>query len=196
MSKNSEKNLILAMAISMMILFGSQMLFKTNIKKPEIPPVVNVLNTGEKDSREIEKKQFLQNENDTAALGSEKLTETEQVIDTGKIIAVFSSKGASLKSLTVKDANHKEDNIYFENDPGKRIFAMDTALEAALSRKIFAVKEGDGFVEYRYLVPGKGEIVKKFIYKKDGDIVQAQIKIKNTSAQDLEVAYDMIGAAG
>lgn len=187
-----EKKMIIAIALSMLILLGFQMLspkkvVQTVSTQAEIPSG-GTITTGQEAVSAPYRSEAIK---ETA---SESLTE----MVTDKYRYVFSDIGGSLKTLYVKGEElDAEDEVLLEvQSPELRPFSMQSPILAQLSRKKFDVIKGNNYIEYKFTDPGFLEITKTYKFHKAFDHIELSIATKNLSDRSISFSYKIIGPSG
>lgn len=188
-----EKRLLIALALSMIILF----FFQGFYKKAPSQRIVRQAETTPVNSASPSPLTYAPA---TPAAGKTMQVpiEKEETIETDKFIFVFSDIGGTLKKVVLKEygTKDKEEVLCEEANPANRLFAMDITLIPELAKRKFETSRGTDHIQYRYIAPGLMEITKRITFHKSFDYIDLKISIKNLSTQDLSFSYELLGAGG
>ena len=179
-----EKRLIIAIALSFLVLLAFQFMGgkkKTQFAPAPISPVTK--NAGTQASAALPQETAQRPEQ---SLKTEKGTET--TIAAGEYEMVFSDIGGSVKKISVG-----EDLLFREEDPAKKLFAMENNLIPDLSGQKFTKNEGPDFLEYEFTEQGWITITKRFTFHKAFNYINLQVSAKNLSSRKIAFSYRMTG---
>lgn len=194
-----EKRMVIAVGLSLLILFGFQMLGPKPATKPVAITPYEQKGLDDKSDGRTNSSNEKQDLIPKAVQKPEAKEEQTAEIKTDKIDLVFSDIGGSLKEIRVAEENkpgEEKEQIYLQEDPGKRIFAINTQLLNGLDEAKFITVEGDGFVEYSYEEKNWLKITKKYSASAQDYAIKAEIKIENLSSGKMDMSYTMIGPGG
>ncbi|MEA3488735.1 MAG: membrane protein insertase YidC [Candidatus Omnitrophota bacterium] len=192
-----EKRLIIAIAMSLLIMLGFQYINAS--KRRRIQPAsvsTPVAAVQERADMPLPREEVQVREKEQPA---EKegmaFPETETVIRTEKYELVFSDKGGSLKRLSLKEYQEEgKDEILLDTaDPAQRPFAMRSPFLPGLEKEKFVLTEGEGFLEYSFTKPGWIEIRKRYDFHKSLNQIGLGVSIKNLSPNNINFSYRLIG---
>lgn len=185
-----EKRLLVAVAISILIIIGFQYLSPKPVQAPK-----PILLQESAVAPSASKAQSIT----TSDVSEPTVEEKELVVETDKYILTFSNVGGSIKRIRLKDYKNLAYNEPLElasiKNPKEYICAMTTSLtRTPLDVSEYAVtKSGD---EVTYNLKTKDfEISKKYILHKSKHIIELQIAVKNTSSAQRRFSYDLIGGS-
>ncbi|MFH1798586.1 MAG: membrane protein insertase YidC [Candidatus Omnitrophota bacterium] len=184
-----EKRLIIAMALSLLVVLAFQKLTpKPEIRQPQI----------ETSSKEGNPLQGTTSERTKSYSDAQKWPETLTEINTEKQKIVFSDVGAGVKSMSLNqylDKGEKE-QLFDRKRPEERLFSMKSSLVPDFETKKYEKKQGNNFIEYRLEEPGFFEITKKYTILEDSEYIDLKITVKNTTAAKIDFFYDIVGPSG
>ena len=187
-----EKRLIIAVALSFLVILSFNALSPKSVKAPIV--------------QEISDTSAMQNISPVDASTTNPgtlstISEEETIIETDKYILTFSNIGGSLKNIALKEYEDSETGLPLELVAGaekeEAIFAMDSkVLIGNLDKRAFEILENkNNILSYKYSSAGNFEITKKYLFYKTNDYIELRILIKNIGTQVIDREYDIIGAA-
>ncbi len=191
-----EKRLLVALALSLVVLFVFQGFLKGMPSRRLAHRVTPAPVKGESPSPTTAAPLV------AASSGTAKTTqmpvEKEETVETEKFTLVFSDIGGTLKKIVLKEygSQEKEEVLCEEASPASRLFAMDIGPIPDLAKRKFTTTRGADHIQYRYVEPGLMEVTKKISFHKDFDYIDLEISIKNLSSGETTFAYEIIGAGG
>ncbi|MGB3242375.1 MAG: membrane protein insertase YidC [Candidatus Omnitrophota bacterium] len=179
-----EKRLLVAMAISLLILFAFQKFHKTPA------PFVPAVPVGKVAPRAIAGIPA-----EPAEVKEEPREEEETVIQTDRLTIVFSDIGGAVKSISLRgfvDAEKREQLLC----EGDGVFSTTSALFPGMEKKRYKMSRGKDFLEYKLIEPGQIEITKRYNFYKPFNHMDLCITVKNLSSKDVNFSYDVNGPFG
>jgi len=120
---------------------------------------------------------------------------------TDKYILTFTSAGASLKSIQLKDYPDHKTGAPMDlvlNAEGKRaVLSLESnVLQKGLDRVNFTLtKKENNKLIYEYSKPGQFRIIKEYYLYKPSDYVELRVSIQNLGSSAIEKDYDILGAS-
>ena len=195
-----DKKLIIAIALSVLIILSFQALFpRQKSTQPVVTqPVTQPL------SREIaassHEKSYRENL-PTEPSQELKTKEKETIIETGRYILTFTNIGGSLKDVKLKEYTAPKSDApltLVQNAEGnKAIFSMESnALIPDLEKREFTLtKNLNNKLTYQYSVPGKFNIIKEYYLYNTNNYIELRVLIQNIGSNTLYKDYDILGAS-
>lgn len=184
-----EKRLIIAMALSLLVVLAFQKLNPTH--------VVN-----QPQRRAFSKEADILKDEISERIESypkeKKEMETLTTIETETSTMVFSNIGASVKSISLKkyqDAGQQE-LLFDRTNPEERLFSMKSSFFPGTETRQYEKRQGDKFIEYRLTEPGLLEITKKYTILDNSEYIDVKTTIKNLAAEKINFSYSMAGPSG
>ncbi len=193
--KFMEKRLIIALALSFLVLFGFQKIGKKNAPIQQTPTYA----TTQSQSRGTSVPEAATAPSRALAREEEKPADENQTrINTEKFQLTFSDAGGTLKELALVEYVEEgaPEVLLSVEYPAQRPFALRSALVEGLDRKAYQMIRGDGFLEYRLVEEDWLEVTKRFTFHKTADYIEAAISIKNISPRRTAFAYTISGPNG
>ncbi len=187
-----EKRLILAIALSILIIVTFQYLFvKPAAQTPQKQLVREVPPTS---IPQADLEQKISSEQDLLS------GEEEHVVETDKYIVTFSNIGGSIKKIGLKDYR---DTVSGEplclvgiKKPKEYIFAINDPLtRTPLDSSIYKLEKKDGMLAYSLKADGV-EVIKKYIFHKSDYSIELQLIVKNISDKEKDFTYRIITGSG
>ena len=187
-----EKKLIVAVALSILVIITFQHFFTPPPSKTTLAPVQEQAVTQAVPA--VEK---------TAEISVAKqpsVTESEVVLETDKYFLTFTNLGGSIKDIRLKDykdsASGEPLQLVRINNPQEYICLMKDAVHSRpLDSSLYEVEKTDGQIVYRLRSDGF-EVVKRYILHNSQHYIELQLEIKNLSDQKMDFGYQIIGGAG
>ena len=190
-----EKKMIIAIGLSLLILFGFQALAPKAAKTPlPVTPFEQKSSVRQTEGTGYvkEKKELSSQE----ALRGEEQQEKTSEIKTDKLNLIFSDIGGSLKEIRVSDetsSGREKELVYLQEDPTKMIFSLKTGFLSGLNDVKYETQRGPGVVEYSYEEKDWLKIRKKYSAGTQDYSVIAEISIENLSSGKKEMSYTIVG---
>lgn len=180
-----EKRMIVAIALSLLILLGFQALSGRNKAQ------MRVQHTPSSGSQP------------TAASGpvapvqkeEEPLKENLTEVYTGNYKIVFSDVGGSIKELTLL-AGEEQDLLFSEETLTERPLALQSSLIAGLERKRYTMTRTNDTIEYKLTEPGWIELTKRYTFDKQADHINLNVSAKNVAGRSINFEYTITGPSG
>ena len=187
-----EKRLVLALALSILIIFTFQHLFVK--PAPQVPPSTQAAPTENRQTGEPVNPPVLS----TPPPGPS-VEEKEVLVETDKYALTFSNVGGAIKTIRLK--GHKDmgsgeplDLVDIKN-PKEYILAISDPLNAALlDSAAYNVVKKDGAVECVLRTQGF-EITKRYILHNSKYIIELQLFVRNISSAPQQFNYRIIGGS-
>ena len=182
-----EKRLILAIALSVLIIVTFQFLF---------PPAKQAPLTGKPQEavsvKESEAIQYLPPEPPA--------DEKEFVVSTDRYILTFSNIGGAVKKIELKNYKKLKSNepllLVEEQNPSNYIFSIkDTVDSLPLDRAAYKLDTADNKITYT-LAAKNFNITKTYILHKSSNSIELQLLVKNNSSAPAEFGYKIISGSG
>ena len=187
-----EKKLIIAIALSLLVIVSFQFLQPKRVQGPLAPKPAQQAQA----RSETSVKSKLQKKHDEYDK-EEQLT----TVETDMYVFKFSNIGGSIESIFLKE--------YIDHTSGEPMALVkkaelniavlsinSTALESLLCTKPFALnRQSQNVVEYVYSVPGKFELTKRYTIHNSLDYIDLDIFIRNTGNGIIYKDYDIVGAS-
>lgn len=184
-----EKRLIIAIALSVLIIVS----FQTLSPKPVAPP---------SPQRMAEQAQALQPK-ETTLLATDTtipaIEEKELEVETDKYILTFSDVGGTIKSIVLKDykdsvSGGPMEAVYIKN-PRDYLFNISSSRVPGLDSSIYTARRSAEGITYSLRTKDL-EIIKKYYLRKSKYGIELEISVKNISASPMDFGYSIIGGAG
>ncbi|MBD3426939.1 MAG: membrane protein insertase YidC [Candidatus Omnitrophica bacterium] len=182
-----EKRMIVAIALSLMILLGFQ--FLGNKNKPQVQPEYAPSGTAGTQTETGPAAPRTSSSKEQKAL-EEKLTE----VYTENYRAVFSDIGGSMKKLVLVTIKG-EDTLFEEEVLSQRPFALESSIIAGLEAKKYEMSRGDNYVEYTYTEPGWIELTKRYVFPQGTNRIDLMVSVRNIADRSINFSYSIIGPA-
>jgi len=190
-----DKRLILALALSLVVLFAFQYMFK-----PPQQPVTDQQEIYTKEEAESPVTPVMSGVSGKAGKTIKSAIaqkEEEAYVSTEKYDIVFSDIGADVKKWRLKEFSMDEDEVFVEaEDPVERMFAMRSDELKGLDQSKFTVDQREGILEYSLKEEGFLEIKKTYKFYKSSDHIGLEINITNLSPARIPFSYTLTGPAG
>lgn len=194
----SEKKLLLALALSLIVLFTFQIFYKPAPRKGISPPATTAamqnMAQGARGAAQTTSSGMISQQQKSIDRAGEK----QETIGTDHNDYVFSNLGGSLTKISLKEYKNKgqEEVLYSEDDPAKRIMSIQNTLVPGIDTRKYEQRIGKDFVEYKMTEPGLFEVTKRYDVRKSLDYIDLSVQIKNISSKELNFSYNMVGASG
>jgi len=188
-----EKRLIIAVALSLMILLVFQKISPR--RQMEIPCQEAATSGLSQAAGESRQGDFLPGKKaKNKSLQKEDITE----IETEKYKMIFSDIGGNLKKLSIKgySGDIPEEVLLEENEPDNQIFSMRSPLLPELDISKFRRTEGESFIEYTMVEEGLLSVTKKYSFRNSLDYIGLSVGVKNLSSHDILFSYQITGPSG
>jgi YidC/Oxa1 family membrane protein insertase len=182
-----EKRMIVAIALSLLILVGFQAL---NAKKKVHMGTQYIPSSGAPASQGVAGAPA-----PIAAPGpaeKEPLKESLTEIYTGNYKIIFSNVGGSIKSLTLI-ADDEQDLLFSEETLTERPLALQSSTIAGLERKKYEMNRGENFIEYKLTEQGWIELTKRYTFQKQEDYINLNVLVKNIAGRSINFTYTITG---
>ena len=183
-----EKRLITAVTLSILIIVMFQFLFPAPKKTQAVGPEPRVI------VKEIDAKSFVP----TVSIPTE--SEEESAVATDRGVITFSNIGGAVKRIDLKQ--HKKNNslepltLVDEREPSRYIFSIqDSTGILPLESSKYIISRKPNQVIYTLNSDGL-QIIKEYTLHNSNDAIELRLIIKNTSAQQRELAYKIISGSG
>ncbi|MBN1354172.1 MAG: membrane protein insertase YidC [Candidatus Omnitrophica bacterium] len=189
-----EKRLILAIALSVLVILGFQFLFPSprkagNVQQdlPGEPAVASL-------------KEPLPETKDFAPLPEEP-TEKETYVETEKYILTFTNIGGSIKSIKLKEYQDKDSATPFvlvsDAAAGKAIFSVTSSvlINSLEERRFELAEKQHNKLVYTYEIPGKFRISKIYYFNNTNYYIDLQLLIENLQNTTIYKDYDLLGGS-
>jgi len=189
-----EKRLIIAVALSFIVLMGFQKLFPTQAHRTAMVPVTTEKTPNHSDTTPLPKDTLAQAPDNLWGKGVMQEKETE--IETREYKAVFTNKGGNLKDLTLLEpfADKKAEKIFSGADAeGPGIFGIAVSNLPGLETAEYEGTYGKTYVEYKTRVKDMLDVTKRYTVAGDGEYLTAAISFKNLSPEKIRFSYEMVG---
>jgi YidC/Oxa1 family membrane protein insertase len=192
-----EKRMIVAIGLSLLILFGFQMLGSK--PEPHVERITPLKQTTYSDTPSSPQVKAVRQDSGVELKEIEVDPRTEEkttIIERGKTKVVFSDRGGSIKEILLgaeHDPEAGKEQVYSQEDPGKRMFAMTMDLLGGLDKAKFTQKKGPDFVEYTYIEEEWLKVSKKFQFTQKEYEMLVEVKIENLSIGKRDLSYALIG---
>lgn len=186
-----EKRMIIAIALSLLVLVSFQVIAP---REQRVTPI---------DEMSYDKKPDKQ-----AALPSRETAKRETTLDpreekttliqTAKHDLVFSDKGGSLKKISLRqvDQDVLTEDLYEQEDPGNRIFALRTPFLEGLDTAYYTIDQKRRQIVYTYTEPTWLEISKTYTFPENSYAIKVKIGIKNLTGRRIDLPYSLVGPGG
>ncbi|RKY42156.1 MAG: hypothetical protein DRP85_03850 [Candidatus Makaraimicrobium thalassicum] len=189
-----EKRMIVAIALSLLVLLGFQNLEAR--RRASRPP--REISTSAVESAPVSGDREQRPEVDYGAgriRNEMPLREKVTEIQTEKYTLVFSDIGGSLKKLSFNEyyKKKKEEVLFDEERPAGRLFAIQSGILAGLEKKRFQKTEHEGFLEYRLTDPGWVEVTKRYTFHNTLDYIELEVSVENLSPRKIIFSYQITG---
>jgi YidC/Oxa1 family membrane protein insertase len=191
-----EKKMILAVGLSLLILFGFQMINPKPTRR-QMHPTPSIQTAYVEESLREERGETVKKESPLKK--ADQIVEREEMettLSTPKIDLVFSDIGGSLKEIRItaeNDPQGEKELLYLQEDPTKRTFALRTELLSGLDRAKYQAKKGRDFVEYTFEEKDWLKVTKRYALGKHNNAIMAEVKIKNLSSGKRDISYTIVG---
>lgn len=189
-----EKRLVLAIALSILVIFSFQYYFGKTLpaRAPASPAVTETLDTRQKTAVE---------EADITAPRADLAEEAECVAGTAKYELIFSNLGGAIKEIQLKDfkTNGGESSLVLAsiNDPREYILSIEDPLgRLGFNNAVYELTKGDGGSLTYTFKSGNIEVAKKYILHNFKHIIELQIIVKNTGDTAQDLSYRIISGSG
>ncbi|MFH1552903.1 MAG: membrane protein insertase YidC [Candidatus Omnitrophota bacterium] len=191
-----EKRVIIAIALSLLILLGFQLLSPKRQMQRQSQAVPQTVMPGGQDTLAAQTGKA-PTMPDAGPRGEEPLRETLTEVQTEQYSLIFSDMGGSLKTVALKEYQEqgKEEILVDNASPPMRLFAMQSELFPGLERKRFEPTKKDNSLEYRMTDPGWVEITKRYTFHKSFNYITLEVFIKNLSSRSFTFSYQITGPA-
>ena len=193
-----EKRLIIAVALSFLILMSFQFLVpKKSVQRPAAAPVLPA-ETARQEAEAAMPQPYGPGDAVKAPSQEAGLPEEETGIQTEQFDMVFSDKGGSLKRLALRryQEKEKEELLLDQQDPARRPFTLTSTFLPGLESRKYEQQLSGGVLQYRFAEPGWVEITKSFTFHKSLNQIDLELTIKNLSSRTISFSYDMTGPSG
>jgi YidC/Oxa1 family membrane protein insertase len=182
-----EKRLILAIALSVLIIVAFQFMFPQHKQAPLTGKAQEPVAV-----KEAENIQYIP--------PVPPVEEKEFTIATDKLIVTFSNIGGAIKKIELKNYKKLKSNepllLVEENNPSNYIFSIKDTLDSLpLERAAYKLDSSNNKVIYT-LEEKKFEITKTYILHNSSNIIELQLSIKNHSYSSAEFGYKIIAGSG
>ncbi|MFC1479993.1 membrane protein insertase YidC [Candidatus Omnitrophota bacterium] len=191
-----EKKVILAIALSLLVLLGFQFLSPKRQVQRQSQVVASAVMPGGGGPLAVQAGKRATT-TDSGPKRAEPLRETLTEVQTEQYSLIFSDMGGSLKTVSLKEymEQGKEEILVDNASPQARLFAMQSELLPGLERKKFEVTKKENSLEYRMTDPGWIEITKRYTFHKSFNYITLAVFIKNLSPRSFAFSYQMTGPA-
>ena len=197
-----EKRMIIAIALSLLILLGFQGLVARQRAQVRSQAPVSSAETAQAPGSFAEKAQepFAAESIKPGPMsrqlpGEETPQENITEIQTETYLLAFSDIGGTLKTLSLREQG-KEEILFDEEAPAGRLFAMQSELLPGLEKRRFETIKKNGVLEYRFRDPGWIEITKRYTFHKSLDYIDLGVYAKNLSSRKIVFSYQIRGPSG
>jgi YidC/Oxa1 family membrane protein insertase len=181
-----EKRLILAIALSILIVLG----FQYTAPKQIIPPT-------SKQSAPINVETVKQTE--LAQPVTPDVEETELQAETDKYTVIFSNVGGAIKKIVLKGftaSNSPESlDLVSLTNPSEYLLSINSSMYPNIASSIYSSKKSDNTITYT-LTAGDLQITKRYILHKSKYGIELDVEIKNISGASKTFNYRIVGGAG
>ncbi|MFA6636273.1 MAG: membrane protein insertase YidC [Candidatus Omnitrophota bacterium] len=190
-----EKKMILAVGLSLLILFGFQVINPKPTRKQTLPTPSQQTTydvSSPREGGETIKKGLPSKQADQTV----EREETAARLSTEKIDLVFSDIGGSLKEIHIvaeNDPQGEKELLYLQEDPTKRTFALRSELLSGLDIAKYDARKGRDFVEYTYVEKDWLKITKRFSLVSNNNVIEVEVKIENLSSGKRDISYTIVG---
>ena len=121
-------------------------------------------------------------------------------VETDKYILTFSNIGGSIKKIRLKDYKKPHSNEPLDlvdiKDPKEYLFAISDPLNSlAPYSSAYELQQGENLVTYSLRLRDV-EVIKKYFLRNSKYTIELQLLIKNISAIAKEVGYEVVGGSG
>lgn len=191
-----EKRLIIAVALSLLILLGFQKLFPS--QKQPIRTVPAIVQTGAAAVENSSRIPF-SDENTLKQQGTAKnfFEEEQRTIKTDRLELVFTNKGGSLKALALRGFADKEENEeLFGPFQQYGLFDITSSALVGLNTNEYSLKQEEGAIEYTYIDQEWLSITKRYEFFPGQDYLTLTVKVKNLAPRKISFSYQMVGPSG
>lgn len=183
-----EKRLIFALTLSIVIIVA----FQYFTAKPITPPASQVSEQAVPAQEQIVKQ-----------VASQQFTpivpEKEVIVETEKFVITFSNIGGAIKSIALKDYNHKGSQDYLKlvdgKNPSDYIFNLSSTTLPALNLSGYTMSQNKDGITYALLVDG-WEISKQYVLYNTKRGIELRLFVKNVSSSEKDFSYRLVGGAG
>ncbi|MFQ5951876.1 MAG: membrane protein insertase YidC [Candidatus Omnitrophota bacterium] len=183
-----EKRLIIAIALSLIILLAFQRFFKA-------PPV----REGQKAAEPTRPVAVAPTPAPAPAPVPEELPKGEEtVVQTEKHTIVFTDIGGAIKEIDLRDfkGDKEEELVLCKAGPGEGIFAISSPNLPEIETGRYKMTRGENFIEYRLVEPGVAEVTKRYSFYKSFNYMDLSVLIKNLSSRNIHFSYEIKGPSG
>ncbi|MCK4422561.1 MAG: membrane protein insertase YidC [Candidatus Omnitrophica bacterium] len=208
---DTGKRLLLAMALSLVVLWGYNRFFVLNkpgpgqeqeqvpgqisSQKRETSPVFSDNSPGQQLKTQT---QGIRPVQVPAVLAPKPMAEETTRIETDNFIAVITNLGGYIKELRLKE-KHTDKNVLLSQalDPGTGIGSLELeGLGPAQKTIPYKIEKAGQVVICRSEISPGLEIVKRFNFNNPGCALNLNIRLENKTQQDRQIKYKIIGALG
>ncbi len=188
-----EKRLILAIALSILIIFSFQYYVgKTRPTPPASPAQAGPFNARQETAAAVE-----------AAIRTprpDSVKEEEFTAETAKYEIIFSNLGGAIKEIRLKDFKSGTGDgpliLASAQDPRDYILSIEDPLNRfGFNNAAYELTKGDGSVTYTYK-SGNTEVMKRYVLHNSKHIIELRITIKNTGEAPQDLTYRIIAGSG
>ena len=193
-----EKKMIVAIALSLLVLFAFQKMNPANKQRQAMPQQAEQSEQMNQSSVHGEDRYDSEQTYDTYPEEAKNVIPEggkDITIETNQYILKFSNMGGSLKEIILKEYSNDEnvETIFMMNEPGKRLFDIRSNLGSNLNSKIFKAEQSENTLYFTYEEPGRAIIKKTYTFYNSLDYIDLSVSVENLSNQTTPFSYKITG---
>ena len=181
-----EKRLVIAIALSVLIILGFQYL----APKPVMPPAQEPAKMVRSDSIK---------EAEIAQVIIPSAEEKELKVETDVYVLTFSNIGGAIKKIRLKNfkASNSEESLDLVGltNPAEYLLNISSTTNPGLDSAVYSVNKSSGMIIYT-LKTNDLQITKTYTLHKSKHSIELRISVKNISGSSKQFNYRLIGGAG
>lgn len=200
-----EKRLILAIALSILVIVSFQhYVSRMYPQQPRVAGQGLMQQNGQAEDTSAQhvvvedaKKESVQ----AASLAAKYPNEEEYVVETDRLVVVFSNIGGSIKEIRLKDYLSDDKKSYLAiatcKDPRQYIMSISdpTNLIPSLNELPYTLSENKGRISYSIKTENV-EVEKTYALSRTDCLIESNIKVKNVGTQPITMSYRLLGGSG